>query len=111
MQSFNITLIAAMAKDRVVSMQMLEGGTDAVVFENFIYCTLNKLRRDPSTAGKDIVLFMDNATIHKKSFVYETARRMKANILFNAQYSPWLNPIEQLFNRLKQSLRKLEVQP
>ena len=100
-----------MTKDKVISIQMLEGGTDAVVFENFIYCTLNFLRRDPSTANKDIVLFMDNAAIHKKSTVFETARKMKANILFNAQYSPWLNPIEQLFNRLKQSLRKMEVQP
>jgi transposase len=43
--------------------------------------------------------------------VFETARRMKANILFNAEYSPWLNPIEQLFNKLKQSLRKMELQP
>ena len=100
-----------MTKDKVISIQMLEGGIDAVVFENFLYCTLNKLRRDSSTANKDIVLFMDNAAIHKKSTVFETARRMKANILFNAQYSPWLNPIEQLFNRLKQSLRKMELQP
>ena len=90
---------------------MLEGGTDSVFFENFIYNMLDKLRRDPSTANKDIVLLMDNAAIHKKSIVFETARRMKANILFNAEYSPWLNPIEQLFNKLKQSLRKMEMQP
>ena len=90
---------------------MLEGGTDSVFFENFIYNMLDKLRRDPSTANKDIVLLMDNAAIHKKSIVFETARRMKANILFNAEYSPWLNPIEQLFNKLKQSLRKMEFQP
>jgi transposase len=67
---------------------MLEGGTDSVFFENFIYNMLDKLRRDPSTANKDIVLFMDNAAIHKNSIVFETARRMKANILFNAEYSP-----------------------
>ena len=73
---------------------MLEGGTDSVFFENFIYNMLDKLRRDPSTANKDIVLLMDNASIHKKSIVFETARRMKANIFFNAEYSPWLNPIE-----------------
>ena len=90
---------------------MLEGGTDSVFFENFIYNMLDKLRRDPSTANKDIVLLMDNTAIHKKSIVFETARRMKANILFNAEYSPWLNPIEQLFNKLKQSLRKMELQP
>ena len=51
-------------------MQVLEGGTDAILFENFIYYTLNKLRKDPATANKQIVLLMDNATIHKCEIVY-----------------------------------------
>lgn len=88
-------------------MQMIEGGTDANLFENFIYNMLNKLRRDPETKSKHIVILMDNATIHKSSIVYKTAREMKTTILFNAQYSPWLNPIEQLFNKLKRQLRSL----
>lgn len=33
--------------------------------------------------------------------VLDTARRMKVNVLFSAQYSPWLNPIESLFGYLK----------
>ena len=77
---------------------MIEGGTDANLFENFIYNMLNKLRRDPEMINKHIVILMDNATIHKSSIVYKRARAMKTTILFNAQYSPWLNPIEQLFN-------------
>ena len=80
---------------------MIEGGTDANLFENFIYNMLNKLRRDPEMINKHILILMDNATIHKSSIVNKTARAMKTTILFNAQYSPWLNPIEQLFNRLK----------
>jgi transposase len=52
---------------------------------------------------------MDNAVIHKHSSVLETARRMKVNVLFNAEYSPWLNPIEQLFKLIKKQLLKQEV--
>jgi transposase len=44
---------------------------------------------------------MDNAVIHKHSKVLETARKFKVNVLFNAEYSPWLNPVEQLFGHLK----------
>lgn len=59
---------------------------------------------------KDIVLLMDNAAIHKHSQVKETARKMKVNILFNAEYSPWLNPIEQLFRYLKEKLKAESLQ-
>ncbi len=52
---------------------------------------------------------MDNAVIHKHSVVMETARRMKVNVLFNAEYSPWLNPIEQLFGHVKKKLNEQVV--
>jgi transposase len=34
---------------------------------------------------------------------------MKANILFNAEYSPWLNPIEQLFGLIKKNLKTMTI--
>lgn len=48
---------------------------------------------------------MDNAIIHKHSEVLETARKFKVNVLFNAEYSPWLNPIEMLFSHIKKNLK------
>jgi len=54
---------------------------------------------------------MDNASIHKHGSVYETVRKFKANVLLNAQYSPWLNPIEQLFGCIKRKLRQSEMRP
>lgn len=104
-------MIAAMTIDCVVSAQVTEGGTDAVVFDNFIHRTLHKLRVDKDTKSKQIVLLMDNASIHKHASIYETARKFKANILLNAQYSPWLNPVEQLFNHIKRKLRSLDRRP
>jgi transposase len=82
-----------------------------VVFDNFLHRTLNKLRIDKETKSKQIVVLMDNATIHKHPSIYETARRFRANVLLNAQYSPWLNPVEQLFNYIKRKLRSSDKKP
>ena len=59
------------------------------------------MNNNPEYEGKNIILYLDNARIHSHSMVLETARRMKVNVLFSAPYSPWLNPIENLFNHLK----------
>ncbi len=82
-----------------------------MVFDNFLHRTLNKLRIDKETKSKQIVVLMDNATIHKHPSIYETARRFRANVLLNAQYSPWLNPVEQLFNFIKRKLRSSDKKP
>jgi DDE superfamily endonuclease len=104
-------MIAAMTQDCVISAQITEGGTDAVVFDNFLHRTLTKLRVDKDTKWKQIVILMDNASIHKHSSIYETSRKFKANVLLNAQYSPWLNPVEQLFNCIKRRMRANKKKP
>jgi hypothetical protein len=77
-------MIAAMVQDCVIAAQITEGGTDAVVFDNFLHRVLNKLRADKDTKHKHIVVLMDNATIHKHPSIYQTARDFRANILLNA---------------------------
>jgi hypothetical protein len=66
--------MASMSLDRVISMQITEGGTDSVVFENFLYRTLNSLRQRADIKDKHIIVLMDNATIHKHSMIQETAK-------------------------------------
>ena len=78
----------------MISSQIIEGNVDSSLFENYMYYTLREIRTNPDTANKTVVVLMDNAVIHRHSAVLATIRKMKANILFNAEYSPWLNPIE-----------------
>ena len=103
-------MISAISQDHVVANQIVEGSVDSMLFENFIYKTLLHLRKNKATAAKQIVLFLDNAVIHKHSSVLETARKFKVNVLFNAEYSPWLNPVEQVFALLKRTLKDHQVQ-
>ena len=99
-----MSLIAAISQQHIIATQIIEGTCDSVLFENFIYQTLMSVRAGPNQ-HKDVVLMMDNAVIHKHSAVLETARRFRVNVLFNAEYSPWLNPIEQLFGHVKKELK------
>ena len=104
-QQYSFSLLAAISQDQIISHQVIEGGVDSVMFEHYVYKTLLVLKDDPQNEGKQIVLFMDNAVIHKQSVVKETASKMGVHVLFNAEYSPWLNPIELLFNHIKKKLK------
>ena len=108
-QQYSVSYIAAISQDRVISSQIIEGGVDSTLFENFIYHTLRSVRTDEALHHRNVVLLMDNAVIHKHSAILQTARKMKVNVLFNAQYSPWLNHIEQLFGMIKKSIKHKTV--
>jgi len=108
-QNYSVSLVSAIAQDRVVANQLIEGGVDSAVFENFLQQMLLGLRKDKSLDGRNIVLLLDNAKIHHHSLVLETARRMEVNVLFNAEYSPWLNPVESLFAHLKRSIKEEQI--
>ena len=49
---------------------------------------------------------MDNLSAHKVAGVREAIRAVGASVLYLPSYSPDLNPIEQLFAKLKALLRK-----
>jgi transposase len=87
----------------------VEGGVDSVVFKQFLHHMLLGIRNQPEFASRNVILLMDNARIHHHQMVLETARRMKVNVLFNAQYSPWLNPVESLFAHLKSRLSEAGI--
>ena len=52
------------------------------------------------------VVVMDDLAVHKVAGVKEAIRAAGASVLYLPSYSPDLNPIEQLFAKLKALLRK-----
>ena len=58
----------------------------------------------PRLAPGDVVV-MDNLAAHKVAGVREAIRAAGASVLYLPPYSPDLNPIEQLFAKLKAMLR------
>ncbi len=59
----------------------------------------------PTLAPGDIVI-MDNLGSHESKAVRRAIRATGAKLLFLPPYSPDLNPIEQVFAKLKTLLRK-----
>jgi transposase len=58
----------------------------------------------PTLAAGDIVV-MDNLSSHKKPAVRQAIEAAGASLRFLPAYSPDLNPIEQVFAKLKSLLR------
>ena len=99
-----MTLISAVCEDRVLANQFVEGGVDAMVYENFVFHLLKSVKQDPELRGRRVVLLMDNARIHHQEPVVATALGQQAFLLYSAEYSPWLNPVEWYFRHVKQQL-------
>ena len=59
----------------------------------------------PNLRGGDVVV-MDNVATHRVSGIREAITAAGASLLYLPSYSPDLNPIEQLFAKLKALLRK-----
>jgi hypothetical protein len=64
-----MTLIAAVTDKEVVGLQLIEGGTDAALIEQFVFHMLLQMRKKPEYESKHLVLYMDNAIIHKHELV------------------------------------------
>ena len=83
-----------MSFHQVVAVQLIEGGVDSSLFENFVYHTVTQLSKDPDSRRQHMVLLIDNASIHHQPLVLDTCRKLGVTVIFNAEYSPQLNPVE-----------------
>ena len=95
-----MTFVAALRHDRVEAPWVLEGAIDGASF-----CTYVEKVLVPTLCPGDLV-FMDHLGSHKLKAVRRAIRAAGAKLLFLPKYSPDLNPIEQLFAKLKHLLRK-----
>jgi transposase len=95
-----LTFIAALRHDRIDAPLVLDGPING---ESFLAWVEQMLV--PTLAPGDIVI-MDNLGSHKGLAVRRVIRAGGAHLLFLPPYSPDLNPIEQVFAKLKTLLRK-----
>ena len=94
------TFLAALRHDRIDAPWLVEGPIDGESFQLYVEKVLV-----PTLRPGDIVI-MDNLGSHKGKAVRRLIRAAGAKLLFLPKYSPDLNPIEQVFAKLKHLLRK-----
>ncbi len=95
-----MTFLAALRHDRIDAPWLLSGPINGEKFRLYV----EKLLVPTLTPG-DIVI-MDNLGSHKGRAVRQAIRSAGAKLFFLPKYSPDLNPIEQVFAKLKHLLRK-----
>jgi transposase len=95
-----MTFLAALRHDRIDAPWFIEGPIDGESFRLYVKEVLL-----PTLRPGDIVV-LDNLGSHKSKAVRQLIRSAGARIFFLPKYSPDLNPIEQVFAKLKHLLRK-----
>ncbi len=93
------TFVAGLRADGVVAPVVLDGAINGLSFRAYVEQFLA-----PSLRPGDTVV-IDNLGSHKVKGVREAIEAAGARLLFLPPYSPDLNPIEQLFAKLKALLR------
>jgi transposase len=97
-----MTFIAALRHDRIDAPCVLDGPVNGARFLAYVRRFLL-----PTLKPGDIVV-MDNLGSHRRRAVRQAIRSVGAKLWFLPPYSPDLNPIEQVFAKLKTLLRKAD---
>ena len=95
------TFVAALRHDRITAPCVFDGPINGETFLAYVEQALA-----PTLSPGDIVI-MDNLGSHKVAGVREAIEAAGATQRFLPAYSPDLDPIEQVFAKLKNTLRKM----
>jgi transposase len=95
-----MTFLAALRHDRIDAPWFIEGPIDGESFRTYVEKVLL-----PTLRPGDIVV-LDNLGSHRGKAVRHLIRSAGAKLFFLPKYSPDLNPIEQVFAKLKHLIRK-----
>jgi len=97
-----MTFIAALRYDRLTAPWVIDGPINGELFNLYV-----KRELAPTLSKGDVVI-LDNLSSHKGKAARDAIRARGAHLLFLPPYSPDLNPIEQVFAKLKHLLRAAE---
>jgi transposase len=95
-----MTFLAGLRHDGITAPCVFDGPINGESFQLYVEQILI-----PSLKPGDIVI-MDNLGSHKGGAIRDMLRKAGAKLHFLPAYSPDLNPIEQVFAKLKHLLRK-----
>jgi transposase len=97
------SIISSMGLDGVTAVFILEGAVDTSAFDVYV----ERVLRPTMKAGDIFVL--DNLTAHHASRIAEVAQECEAQVLWLSPYSPDFSPIELLWSKIKNGLRKAKA--
>jgi transposase len=96
------TLVQAIALEGTRAAMVLDGPINSVCFTGFCRWLLA-----PSLSPGDLVI-MDNLSSHRSAAAIREIEAAGARAIYLPPYSPDLNPIENIFSKVKQLFRGLK---
>jgi transposase len=97
------TFVAGLRCGALTAPWVVDAPMDRAIFETYVRTQLV-----PTLQEGDIVI-LDNLGSHRGKGVRRLIRSAGAKLFFLPKYSPDLNPIEQVFSKLKHMLRKAQA--
>jgi transposase len=97
------TLIGALRLDATTACMTMDGAMDGIAFMAYIKNFLC-----PTLRPGDIVI-MDNLSSHSVQGVIEAIETCGAKVCFLPPYSPDFNPIEKMWSKIKQHLKRTKA--
>ncbi len=97
------TFLAGVRTSGIIAPFVLDGPMTGNVFRAYVEQMLA-----PALRPGDVVV-MDNLAAHKIAGLAQAIRAVGATVMYLPPYSPDLNPIEQVFAKLKVLLRKAQA--
>jgi len=98
-----LTFLAALRVDQLTEPCVIDGPINGEIFLGYVQQFLV-----PSLRSGDIVI-LDNLGSHKSHAVRRSIRNVGAHLAFLPPYSPDLNPIEQVFAKIKHWMRMAQA--
>lgn len=97
------SVISSIGVNGVAASFVIEGAVDTIAFNIYVEQVLRPTMR------KGDIFVLDNLTAHHASRIEEVARECQAQVLWLAPYSPDFSPIELLWSKIKNGLRKVKA--
>ena len=93
------SIIAAISISAILAAHYIKGAVDGDVFIAFIKELIKKLK-----AGQYVI--MDNVAFHKQDIIRNLIETVGAKVVFLPPYSPDLSPIEKMWSKIKDILKR-----
>lgn len=97
------TIVSSVRLDSTTVSMLMDGAMNGVKFKDYVE---NHLA--PYLHKGDVVV-MDNLPCHKVAGIREAIEGVGANLTYLPPYSPDLNPIEEMWSKIKAYLRKVKA--
>jgi transposase len=96
------SIIGAITLSAIAAILYVENAVNGYIFHGFV----KKLLLPHLKKGMYVV--MDNVSFHKQKIIIELIESTGAKVVFLPPYSPDLSPIEKMWSKIKEILKKLK---